>query len=49
MEERVNEKTNRDHWNKSIDFVISGIGCAVGFGNIWRFPYMCYRNGGGKI
>lgn len=39
---------DRPTWSKQIEFTLAGIGNAVGLGNVWRFPYLCYRSGGGK-
>ncbi len=37
----------RGQWSCKAEFILAVAGQIIGLGNVWRFPYLCYKNGGG--
>lgn len=41
------ENEERPAWNSKLQYILAQVGFSVGLGNVWRFPYLCQKNGGG--
>ncbi|WP_297982947.1 sodium-dependent transporter [uncultured Methanobrevibacter sp.] len=41
--------SDKNEWGSNLSFILAMIGSAVGLGNIWRYPYVLYSNGGGAF
>lgn len=39
----------KEYWPSRVSFIFAAIGSAIGLGNVWRFPYICYKYGGGAF
>lgn len=48
-EQGSSEPAARAGWNSKIEYFLAQVGFSVGLGNVWRFPYLCHQNGGGKL
>lgn len=42
------QQSERGYWGTKAEFILTVMGAIIGPGNVWRFPYLCYKNGGGE-
>ena len=52
MDNGLSNKTGgakREHLGSRLGFILLSAGCAIGIGNVWRFPYMVGQYGGGTF
>ncbi|MBN3276029.1 S6A15 protein, partial [Polyodon spathula] len=47
IEEGCDADEERPAWNSKLQYILAQVGFSVGLGNVWRFPYLCQKNGGG--
>lgn len=48
VEEGSDGDEERPAWNSKLQYILAQVGFSVGLGNVWRFPYLCQKNGGGE-
>uniref|UniRef100_A0A674AIZ7 Transporter n=1 Tax=Salmo trutta TaxID=8032 RepID=A0A674AIZ7_SALTR len=44
---KLKELEARGNWESKAEYILTVMGAIIGPGNVWRFPYLCYKNGGG--
>ncbi|CAD5217579.1 unnamed protein product [Bursaphelenchus okinawaensis] len=49
LTEETVDQDDREGWDNKMQFMMGVISYAVGLGNVWRFPYLCQKNGGGAF
>ena len=49
QDEANDDDESRQQWGKPVEFLLSCIAMSVGLGNVWRFPFTAYENGGGAF
>ncbi|MPZ96557.1 MAG: sodium-dependent transporter [Propionibacteriales bacterium] len=49
MSDVASPEVARDQWGTKVGFILAAMGSAIGLGNIWRYPYVVYENGGGAF
>lgn len=47
IEEGSEVEDERPVWSSKLQYILAQVGFSVGLGNVWRFPYLCQKNGGG--